>query len=340
MDSYIGNHREIGDAIGKRYLKSGTNIAAKPIDHALLNKQIAIYKRYYPEKLDELTAISKAAGFDTVMFLFDNICFDIMWHKNNGAPTHGCTIFGVKNDDGLYVGRNYDWKPGTEKVFRVIKTIRTDAYTSIGITDMDYFAPKDAEENHLFYDIDDAINNKGLYIGLTFAYHDGWNYGISPIHMNQLVSEKCQTVAEALQIFEKTPLSVPKNFFIADRHGDMAVIEHTSRKYRILRPINGILVKTNHYLDPDLQPEDTVLAHNELSSTFKRYAETLDFVTLNKDHIHQLKIEQLLKDPTRDVLETNKHMKTIWSLAMDMTHQSYRLYWNYDAKIKEEKLVF
>jgi len=340
MDIYTGNHIEIGKQIGAFYKRRRTKIHKPRINHSLFKSQIVLYKHHYAQKLDQLTATAKEAGYDTNDYLYLNICSDIDWHKRMSEPQKGCTIFGVQNESGTFVGRNYDWKPGTEEYFRIFESVNQDVFNYIGITDMDYFSSKDAKTMYLYYDIDDAINEKGLYIGLTFAYHDGVGVGLSPIHMNQLVAETCSTVEEALATFERVPLAVPKNFFIADSKGDMAVIEHTGIRFKVIRPSNGILIQTNHYLDPELAQEDTVLKHNELSSTYKRYSEALEKLTFHKDNIHQIGIEKILKDPQAEILENNRRMETIWSLALDMKGQQYRIYWNFFDALREEQLKF
>ena len=324
--------------MGLYYRDLGTTILKPEIDKKLYKNQLDLYNKFYPKKIVQLKAIAKSAGFIEEYFIYNNICSDIVWHKAMNEPQKGCTIFGLENAAGVFVGRNYDWKPGTEKHFKVFNSKNSDAFDYIGITDMDYFKKSDATKHHLFYDIDDAINEKGLYIGLTFAYHDGIQNGLSPIHMNQLIAETCATVDEALAVFNKIPLAVPKNFFIADAKGDMAVVEHAGSKYKILKPVNGILIQTNHYNDPELAKEDTVLKRNELSTTYKRYAEALEILTINKERIHQIGLERILKDPDSNILENNNKIKTIWSLSLDMKARNYRLYWNFFDGLKEDKL--
>lgn len=340
INTFIGNHKEIGAQIGQKYRAAGTTISDIPINQKLLKSQIALYKKYYPHMLTQLTAIAEAAHFNVELFLYHNLCAVIDFHRNLSEKQKGCTIFGVKNKDGTYIGRNYDWKPGTENYFQVLKTVNPDAFDCIGITDMDYFTKDDARQQHLYYEVEDVINDKGLYIGLTFAYSDSCGVGLSPIHMNQLVAETCSTVEQALKVFDTTPLAVPKNYFIADASGEMAVVEHTSQRHKVLRPLNDVLVQTNHYLDPELASEDTVLRHHKSPDTFKRYAEALETLTVHKDTIHQIGAERVLRNPESDIYETHRDMKTIWSLAFDMNAQSYRLYWKTSQGIQEQKLSF
>ena len=338
MEVYSGDHKQIGKQIGEFYRKEGTSTWASIINKKLFSSQKRIYRKYFPKKLIQLTEIAKSADFDVDNYIYNNICACIEWHQKMSEPQKGCTIFGVQNNAGTFVGRNYDWRPGTENVFRAFKCLNTDSFGYIGISDMDYLKKSDIDHHQLFYEIEDAINDQGLYIGLTFAYHDGARSGISPIHMNQLVAETCSTVNEAIKLFKKVPLAVPKNFLIADVYGNVAVIEHAATKFKVLRPINGIIIQTNHYVDNELAQEDTCLLHNRNTDTFKRYSEALNKLTHHKETVHQIGTERLVKDPDLDILENRRNIKTIWSLAMDMTGRKYRLYWNLDNDICEEKL--
>jgi len=205
------------------------------------------------------------------------------------------------------------------------------------LTDMDvsgaFITPK-----NLFYNVDDAINDKGLFIGLSFAYKDKWSYGLSCVHMIKLIVETCSTVKDSLRLFKKIPLCCPKNFFIADKNGDMAVVEHTSKRFKVLYPKNDILIQTNHYVDPELAEEDTVLIHKPTHNTFLRYYETLQKINARKEKFKLFDIIKILGDKKSCICQNHPNMKTIWSLALDMKTRRYKLYWNILGKRKEKIL--
>lgn len=340
MINFSGNHKEIGRRIGEYYKSKGTKPKKVVIDRKLLREQTKIYQKYFPKRLVQLEAIAKAAGFNQEEYIYSNICTFIEWHKDWSEPKKGCTIFGVENKSGVYVGRNYDWVPGDEREFEVIICKNNKANDYIGITDMDFFSVTDLKSHHLFFDIDDAINEHGLYIGLTFAYCDNYAHGLSPVDIIQLVAETCKTVSEAVELFNRVPLGVPKNYFISDKEGNMAVVEHAATKHRVIYPQNNILIQTNHYLDAELAKVDTVLTHSPHNSTFKRYARALEQLTVNKENVHQIGVHKILDLPEGGVYEDARRFRTIWSLALDVRQQSYRLYWLIDGKVKETKLHF
>ncbi len=184
-------------------------------------------------------------------------------------------------------------------------------------------------KNNLFYDPDDAINDKGLFIGLTFAHDNKWSYGLSCTHMIKLIAETCPTVKDALKVFKRVPLCYPKNFFIADDKGNMAVVEHTSSKrFRIVYPENGVLIHTNHYLDAGLAKEDRVLAEEPSHNTFVRYYEALRKINQRKEKFQLSDIMKILGNTSSCVCQTGPNFQTIWSLALDMKKRRYKLYWD------------
>ena len=89
-----------------------------------------------------------------------------------------CTIFGVKNKNGVFLGRNLDWIPATEKVMEVYKRKENNCYKLLAVSDMLISSPSDIKQKFLFYDTIDVINEKGLFIGITFAYGDTWSHGL------------------------------------------------------------------------------------------------------------------------------------------------------------------
>ena len=80
----------------------------------------------------------------------------------------------------------------------------------IAISDMLITYKSDLINNNLAYDAIDAINDKCLYIGITFAYGNTAQYGLSWKDFVRLISETCETVDDAINVFKKVPLSVPK----------------------------------------------------------------------------------------------------------------------------------
>ena len=54
VQNFKGNYFEIGKQQGEIYKKRGMDISKVKIDRALYDKQLAIYRKHYPQLLEEL----------------------------------------------------------------------------------------------------------------------------------------------------------------------------------------------------------------------------------------------------------------------------------------------
>lgn len=337
--TFTGDFTKIGQQQGKIYKANGMNFDNVKIDPVLYKKQLQVYEKYYPELLEEFSGMAEGGNFDKEKLIYDFITREIIFYRNKFGLGKACTIFGYKAKNNLYVGRNYDWLPLTDKIFEVYKVINPKRNSFVAITDMGIDSPDVAKPEYLYYNADDAINDKGLFIGLTFAYADQWSYGVSCIHIIKLIAETCSTVKDAINVFKKVPLCCPKNFFVADKNGDMAVIEHTSKEFKVMRPKDNVLVQTNHYVDTELAKQDTVLKHAPSNNTFIRYHETLQHINSEKDKMKMDSIIKILGRHGSNTCQNFPDIKTIWTLALDMTNKKYRIYWDLYGKIETKELI-
>jgi len=322
--TFKGNYQDIGRQLGRIYRQNGKSFDCQKIDKVLCRRQLAYYKKFYPEMLEELKGISEGGNYSYDDVVYEDITGEINWYKNKIKRT-SCTVFGVKNKFGTFVGRNYDWYP--QSTASVYKYDNPQAYKYVAVTDNNYFPG--SKKKDLFYYIDDAINEKGLYIGITFAYGAGTSYGLSSAHIRKLIMEKCKNVPEALAIFKKMPICCPKNFFIADKTGTMVVVEHASgRNYRIIKPEDGVLIKTNHYLNSALAKQDLILKARPTNSTYVRYFELLRNIKLiGVDKIKQNSVSKLVLNEGSYIRQNSTTTKTIWSLSLDMKKGKYYFYY-------------
>ena len=331
---FNGTHYEIGLKQGKFYKKEKLKLRKK-IDKKLLDKQIEIYKKFYPEHLEKLKGISDAMKEPLEKVQFNFIAFPLQQLKRKIKRENGCTIFGIKTNETTIVGRNYDWVPITRRIFEINTINLHGKIYFIAVSDMGIWKNK---KDSFIYDIVDAINKEGLYIGLTFAYDNHYNYGVWPTDMISLIAENCKNIKEVKEKFKKIPLACPKNFFIADKKGEFCIIEHTSKKFKVIKPKDNFLIQTNNYLDKELSKEDVVLKEKPENDTYIRYYEILQAINHYKKKLTLNKVKKILDNPKTHLFEKQKLMKTIWTLALDMKNKKYRLYYNLQNKIKHKNL--
>ncbi len=325
---FQGDHFEIGKQQGKAFLKNPNQFYSDVFDRDLYQIQLSIYQKYYPELLEEIRGMAEGGGFNPEQLIYRFICGEIHFFTDMFKLQRGCTIFGIKNNNGLFIGRNYDWEPGFGKNIAGHTILNSKKNSFIGFT----------VEGIGSNTVEDAINNKGLYVGISFADTHQWSYGLSCLHACKLIAETCATRDQALAVFSRVPLCCPKNYFIADKKGDMAVVEHTSKRFKVLYPKNDILIQTNHYVDQELAMEDMVLQDLPFTDTYIRYYEALQRLNMQKDKFKYSSIMKLLTSPGSCIFADKPRVQTLWSLALDMKNFHYRIYWDHINKRRTKLL--
>jgi len=335
---FKGNYFEIGIQLGEIYRQKGLNFDNVKINSKFLKNQLRVYGKYYPDFLEELKGVAKGGNFDLQKILSLHLTGEIDFYINKIGLSQACTIFGAKTKNGTFIGRNYDWLPITEKIFEVYQKDNPRCFNFIGVSDMGIGSEDDVKNKFLFYDTIDVINEEGLFVGITFGYYDFWQYGLSWREISRYIIENCKTVKEALKVFDIFPLSCPKNFFITDKQGNMAVVEHVVKKFKVIYPEKNVLIKSNHYVDHELAKEDTVLERNPTHNTFIRYYETLQNINAIKDNFEFNDIIKILGNIKTYTCQNQDNIKTIWTLALNMQKGIYSLYWDL-FKDRKEKIL-
>ncbi|MCU0660160.1 MAG: C45 family peptidase [Candidatus Pacebacteria bacterium] len=329
----------IGTQFGKIYKKNGFSVDWITINKTIYSQQLKIYKKYFPSFLDELRGIAIAGGYDLDMLQYSFIGNSVEWMMSTNRYTAtACSVFGLKKGTDLFVGRNYDWLPETEKVFCVYKTYNPKNYAHISVSDMNIYKKRIALTDQSYLPVD-ALNEHGLYIGLTASINNDWAYGLSSMHMIKLVAETCKNVAEAVRLFKKVPLNCAKNFFIADAQGNMVVVEHFSGlNLKIVKPKDDLLIQTNHYNDPEFSKQDKILLYRPTNTTFLRYYEILREVNLRKKTFKQKHILEILNKEGSLLLQNTPTARSIWTLSFNMTKKQYVLHYDLFGKKKSLRL--
>lgn len=339
---FQGSFREIGRQQGAEYRRNGTAFGgSKNIDKALYRRQKQIYEKYYPQFLEECRGVAEGGGYDSDQVTYSFTTGQLRHYRKQfglNAP-RGCTIIGVAQGKNLYVGRNYDFIPAAEDLFGVYKVKNPQRNSFASVSDMYIDTGRHTAPKNFLYEGEDVLNDKGLYAGITFAYAESWSYGIAWSHMLRLIAETCATVEDALKVFKKVPLCTPKNFFIADARGNVAVVEHAAKKYRVLHPQDGVLIHTNHLLHPDLLELDRVLKHNPAHNTFLRYYEALREINARKGRFTRREIPMILRRSGTYLRQNSSDDATIWTLALDMTGRDYALYWGFGDTHRRARLA-
>lgn len=344
MNRFTGSYGEFGEYLARKLAERNHNFDTR-VNRRTLNRQLKLYRKYWPELLEEAAAVAKFLGMPEEEILYDEIASTVDSQRRHIAEMHdaktdACTIFAVNENGKTFVGRNYDWDPSARDYFQSYEINLKGAYRYFGFSDEGTYPRHHGRRTWKMY-MEDAVNEHGLYIGLTASKlrEKYWGYGFSSYHIIRYIAEHCRTTKEALAAFRKIPVAVPKNFLIADKTGDIAVVEHAARDYKVLRPRNfgaaRYLVHTNHCLDPDYAKVDPVLEVNPEADTFLRYAEA-DWMVRKELPGYQF------TDVWRALRQSHYvyNEDTIWSLALELGEPRLTYYYDTAQGQKEVRFKF
>lgn len=240
---FRGTHYEIGFRWGSLLLKHKNiilnnipfEITKERIDFAL--SCIPIYKKYFPEILDEIQGI--ADGQKCSIQILQAILFSMY----TMPPACNCSCFAIKNDNRIILGRNSDFLTDVEKLnLNVIYRFNADSYSFTGNTTA-------------FIEMEDGVNEHGLAIGLTSVYPcdkiAGFNAGL----LLRYFLEKCKNIQEVISCLRFLPISSAQTFTLADTTGNIAVIECNAKRTEIIHSINKkipFVCATNIFHHPNM----------------------------------------------------------------------------------------
>ncbi len=337
MIQFRGTRKEFGEYYGLR-LKEFRHNFFRHTNADTLRRQLKIYERFYPELVQEKLAAAEILHQDPQYLLYEDLAAPIDAQRRRAHQHHyidACTIFAIHENDKVFVGRNYDWLPEAREFFERYDLDIKGVNRYIAFSDESVWGRHVGRRSRKVY-AEDAINEYGLYIGLTASKIDKWNYGLTPSHLIRYVAEHCKTTRQALNVFAKMPCAVPKNFLIADATGNLAVIEHSSRSYEIIRPdVSGILIHTNHCLSPKLQHIDQALRANPRTDSFLRYQEASYLI---REQIPNFQFTDLWRILRQSHYVYNED--TIWSLALELTEQRFNVYYDTATGQKHTRFGF
>ena len=344
MNKFTGTAAEFGAYLAQKLAERNHNFDTR-VNRRTFNKQLKIYQKFWSEIIEESKAVANYLNMPGDEILYDEIASTVDNQKRHvkiahDAKTDACTIFAIHENGKTFVGRNYDWDSSARNYFQNYDLKIGDSYHYFAFSDEGTYPRHYGRRTWKLY-MEDAVNEHGLYIGLTASKlrEKYWNYGFSSYHMIRYIAEHCKTTKEALAVFRKIPVAVPKNFLIADRSGDIAVIEHTAKDYKILRPKTFLgadyIVHTNHCLTSDYAKLDPVLTFNPKADTFLRYAEA--------DYLIRTQLPNYNFTDTGRILRNSYYIynaDTIWSLALELSEPRLTYYRDTTEGQKEDRLSF
>lgn len=300
-----GSHYEAGLHYGRVLHKNGVN----PMKSILISderKEFAIrcrpiYEKFYPEIVEEIKGMADGLQIDYMDisdFLFTMYCF-VFDNKCS------CLVFSYKGK--TVFARNSDFVVSIEELCDSAFYKLNNAYSFVGNTTA-------------WTEIEDGVNEHGLAVGLTFIYPVKIKPGFNAGMLVRYILEKCKTTDEAILALKKIPIASPQTITLADRFGNIAVVECNCDKVVVLAPEQGknYVFTTNHFISEEMQEYqfdgvDDVHSHERYETLVNAFANSQDY---SLDFVRNL-----LSGKMGFMCQYNRRqgLDTVWSSIYDLT---------------------
>ncbi len=259
---------------------------------------IADLKQFYPEIMDEINGFAdgiKDHQDNVAAFLLSLVAFDY---------TGQCSVFAFKNKNSTIIGRNYDM-PFTLKKF-------TESSLIAPTNKLSYISQSD-----VFIGRSDGINEKGLFVGMSFVDGVSIRPGVSFHFIIRKVLENAENTSQAIHIIKNANVSSSNNFIIADKVGDIAIVESSPEKSNVIRPINGqrYLHITNQFASEDMKPYDQ--GGVSWSKSAERYQELTNLLG-SIEYLNQDRAKEIVSNSCVCLDLKKEKFGTIWSVVAEL----------------------
>ena len=296
-----GTYHEMGKKYGVLLRKHGfklPEISRETLDLGMRCE--AEVKAAFPEVLEETRGLAEAINepYEKVAAFILTIGY--------GKPL-GCSAFCSAYDSHVVFGRNYDFYYRFAKYSESYLTRPRGAYASLGNTD-------------IFLGREDGVNEKGVGISIHFVSAQLGTPGINFPIATRYVLDKCASAAEAANFLTRVKFLTANNYLVADKSGEMAVVEACPAKTAVRRPENGekFMVATNHFVLPEMTQFEEIAKRDPDSET--RYSYILRSLREVHGRVTEGVAKRILSSHDGRVCSHMDYIKlgTLWSQISDL----------------------
>ncbi len=285
----------------------------KKIDAEIVISKASDYKSYIadsaPHLLDEIRGIADGAGIKFAEALALQCRSELVYR---GEQWGECTSFAVSKERSttgeVIVGQNVDLSSQFEP-FGVILLLYPTSGPAI-----------------LTWTLAGTLGQVGLNSAClarcgNVLFSPGWRIGLPTTVLWRLILEQ-PTVHQVAELIQRVHRAKSNNFMVGDGAGTIADIETTVTLQRLIEPVNGVIMHTNHYLHKDLISyecsktlKDSQLRFSRLKKLFDKHPGTInttDLQAIMRDHFGR----------PHSICKHEGHSKTVFSLIIH-SHDGY-----------------
>lgn len=321
-----GKHYDMGFHYGALLKKNGVSfhevIKLTTEQMEFGSASLEICEKSIPNICSEIKGLS-----DGLDYSYQNFAAWLLTMYGFG-DVHGCTCFCMKANEKIIFGRNSDMFPDLKPTSESVLYRPDSGYMFLG-------------HSTAMITIEDGINEYGLAAGMNFLATKSKRPGLNSGFLIRHILECCKTVDEGISVLQSLPISSTQNIIMADKLGNMAVVECSPDMLIIRRPEgnNDFLVSSNHFIDEKMQNEHANPEANWYHS-YDRYDAVFNALSQKQDEISANDAMAVLGGKYGYTCQYGKELnfETIWSVVYDLTEMKiYRAEGNPSkTKFKED----
>lgn len=311
-----GDHYQMGIKRGKIFKKSNISfplhLDSFQYEHGKQSEKIL--KEFFPEVCKEIKGLSDTIGADYTLFASWMLCMGCCMYnleKNIPVEIRGCTAFAFSKEGKMIYGRNNDLPP----------------YLRDG-SKSELYSPQNGNRFNIttssFINGEEGLNEHGLAVAMTFVMTklEKIQAGFNSCFVVRYLLEKANSTEQAISLLMDLPIASNCNILLADKSGNMVVVECTPSIKRIRKSeifADGSIVCTVNSFTSDEMKEYDDSNGNDYNSA-KRYKVVLDSFSnfIKEDYIETTK--QLLKGEYGFMCQydDDPSFETVWSSVFDL----------------------
>ena len=255
-------------------------------------------QNFYPELMEEINGF--AAGIKDKPEQVGAFLLSLGVFNTTGQ----CSVFAFKNKNAVVFGRNYDM-----------------LYQFKKFTESSLIAPKDKyayiSQSDVFIGRSDGINEKGLAVAVSFVNGTKIQPGISFHFIIRKVLEECESTKQAVDLILNTKVSSANNFLVADKTGNLAVVESCPQKAMVRKSKHdeSFITITNQFQLNEMKKFDANGV--EWSKSKERY-EGLERQLRGLEKVDLNKAKEILSDKCVCLDLKKEKFGTIWSVVSNL----------------------
>ena len=304
---FKGTHYEVGYKWGKLLSKREIKLDHCPTfelteERYKFGKQcVEQYEIYFPEILEEIKGIADGneVPVETLhALLMSMYCFEF---------ENKCTCFAISTEEEIIFARNSDFLVKLEKLYMNCIYNLKGSYSFNGNTTA-------------FVQMEDGINEYGLAVGLTFVYPRIRKAGLNAGMLVRYILEKCQTTKESLDELKRLPIASAQTLTIADKNGNIVVVECNPKKVVVIEPSKGqnFVATANNFNTTEMQEYKNPDIDDWYSE--KRY-QTAQTALTNNQALYSVPFAQDILAGKHGFMcqyDRSKGADTVWSVVYDI----------------------